>query len=146
VKIFSPEIETTGEIPQRFTCDGNGFNPSFEIRNIPKETESLVLIADDPDAPGQTYVHWLVWNISPDIRSIAEDSVPEDGVEGMNSSGEVGYAPPCPPSGKHRYFFRLYALDKKLELPEGSNRGELEDAMAGSVIEENCYMGKYGGF
>jgi len=140
IKIFSSAFESNNTIPRKYTCSAKNINPSLEFRDIPVEAKSLVLILDDPDAPMKLFTHWIVWNIAP-IAKIDEDSVP--GVEGINDFRKIGYGGPCPPSGTHRYFFRVYALDKQLGLKPGSSRKELENEMVGHIIAEGELMGKY---
>jgi Raf kinase inhibitor-like YbhB/YbcL family protein len=139
IKVFSSAFESNGTIPRKYTCKGEDINPPLVFEGIPEESDSLVLIMDDPDAPMKTFTHWIVWNIEP-IAKIEEDSIP--GVEGINDFRKIGYGGPCPPSGTHRYFFRIYALDKQLELKAGASRKELENAMIGHIIAEGELMGK----
>ena len=139
IKVFSSAFESNGTIPRKYTCKGENVNPPLKFEGIPEEAESLVLILDDPDAPMKTFTHWIVWNIEP-IAKIEEDSIP--GVEGINDFRKIGYGGPCPPSGTHRYFFRVYALDKQLELKAGAGRKELESDMTGHIIAEGELMGK----
>jgi len=102
------------------------------------------LIMDDPDAPiAESFVHWTLWNIDPATKEILENSVPPGAVQGQTNFGTSGYGGPCPPSGEHRYFFRLYALDKKLDLEEGATREEIDKAMEGSVIDSTELIGLY---
>lgn len=129
-----------GNIPRKYACDGEGFNPPLEIDNIPEDTKSLVLIMDDPDAPSGLFTHWLEWNIPPGT-SIAESSNP--GISGAGTSGKTGYHPPCPPNGRHRYYFRFYALDTALDIPAGSDRATLENAMQDHIIAQGELMGYY---
>ena len=133
---FSPE----GPIPREYTCDGQDKNPELQISGAPSEAASMVLIVDDPDAPGGTFLHWLLYNIDPTDR-IAEGSAP--GTEGGNDFGKTAYGGPCPPSGTHRYYFRLYALDTALDLPPGAERQQVEREMKGHVIAEAELMGTY---
>jgi Raf kinase inhibitor-like YbhB/YbcL family protein len=140
IKVSSSAFESNGTIPKKYTCDGKNISPPLEFQGIPEEAESLVLIMDDPDDPMKTFTHWIVWNIGP-IAKIEEDSIP--GIEGMNDFRKIGYGGPCPPSGTHRYFFRIYALDKQFELKEGASRKELESEMIGHIIAEGELMGKY---
>ena len=133
------EFDMNGKIPEKYTCDGEEVNPPIYIEGIPVDAESLVLIMDDPDAPVGTFDHWIVWNIEP--GNIEENSVP--GVQGKNSFGKTAYGGPCPPSGEHRYFFKLYALDTKLDLPEGSDKEAVEKAMEGHVVEMGELIGLY---
>lgn len=139
IKVFSNAFESNGTIPTKYTCKGKNVNPPLEFQGIPEEAESLVLIVDDPDAPTGTFTHWLVWNIEP-VAKIEEDSIP--GIEGRNDFRKVEYDGPCPPSGTHRYFFRVYALDRQFELKAGAGRKELENEMIGHIIAEGELMGK----
>lgn len=140
IKVSSSAFASNGSIPGKYTCDGQNINPPLEFEGIPEEAESLVLIVDDPDAPTKTFTHWIVWNIEP-MAKIEEDSIP--GVEGLNDFKKIGYGGPCPPSGTHRYFFRVYALDKNLDLKAGAGRKNLENEMIGHIIAEGELMGKY---
>jgi Raf kinase inhibitor-like YbhB/YbcL family protein len=145
--MFKIESSAFGEgemIPAKYTCDGEGINPTLKFSDLPDGTKSLALIADDPDATTGTFIHWTIWNIDPTTPYIAEGNAAQGSVEGKNSSGKIGYAPPCPPSGTHRYFFRGYALDTTLNLPERSSRSDLEKAMEGHIVGEGELMGKYG--
>ena len=118
MKLTSPAFISYNHIPSRYTCDGEDFSPPLVIEDIPEKTRSLALIADDPDAPNGTWVHWLAWNMDPRLSGIPENSVPNGTVEGITSFGKPGWGGPCPPSGVHRYFFKLYALDTELNLGE----------------------------
>jgi Raf kinase inhibitor-like YbhB/YbcL family protein len=140
IKVFSSAFASNGSIPGKYTCDGQNINPPLEFEGIPEEAESLVLIVDDPDASMKTFTHWIVWNIEP-VAKIEEDSIP--GVEGINDFKKIGYGGPCPPSGTHRYYFRVYALDRQLELKAGAGRKYLENEMIGHIIAEGELMGKY---
>jgi Raf kinase inhibitor-like YbhB/YbcL family protein len=140
MKITSPEFENNKFIPSKFTCEGRDINPALELVDIPSQAQELALIIDDPDAPMGTFNHWVVYNIPIGSR-IAEDSVP--GTQGSNTANERSYHGPCPPSGTHRYFFKLYALDKKLGLKEGLSKGALEKAMQGYIIDKAELVGLY---
>ena len=142
-QITSPDFVSGGPIPKLFTVDGTGRSPGSRIDGVPQGAKSLVLIADDPDAPKGTFTHWLVWNLSPDLREIIAGSVPREAREGKNSAGKTGYQPPSPPSGEHRYYFRLYALDAPLSLAPGATRDELEKAMKGHTQKMTEIMGRY---
>jgi Raf kinase inhibitor-like YbhB/YbcL family protein len=136
-----------GMIPPRYTCDGENINPLLEIRGVPKETKSLVLIMDDPDATnGKVWDHWILWNINPKTQYISEDSLPLDAVVGTNSWGSARYGGPCPPHGAdaHRYMFKLYALDTILDVLPTISKGELERTIEPHVIARTDLMGKYG--
>ncbi|MGQ9781235.1 MAG: YbhB/YbcL family Raf kinase inhibitor-like protein [Nitrososphaeria archaeon] len=138
--VSSPTFENGKFIPSKYTCDGDDVNPPLEIKNIPKETKSLALIVDDPDAPKGTWEHWTVWNIPP-TESIQENTV--TGVEGLNDFGKHSYGGPCPPFGTHRYFFKVYALDTLLNLSPNSRKKELEKAMEGHVLSKGELIGLY---
>ena len=138
--ITSPAFENEGVIPSKYTCDGENVNPRLNIDGLPEGTESLVLIVDDPDAPMGTWDHWTVWNIPPSER-IEEDSVP--GTEGLNDFGKHSYGGPCPPSGTHRYFFKVYALDTKLNLNGSSRKKDVEKAMKGHILAKGELIGLY---
>jgi Raf kinase inhibitor-like YbhB/YbcL family protein len=142
VKITSPAFQTGGNIPKQFTCDGADTNPPLHIEGAPPEAKNLALIVDDPDAPGGLFTHWIVWNIDPKTTTIGEGSVPS-GVQGKNDFGKSGYGGPCPPPGTHRYFFKIFALDRQLDLPAGSKRAQLDAAMKGHVIAQGELMGRY---
>ncbi len=140
--IASPAFQEGGSIPKRCSCDGANVNPPLRLGQIPNGAKSLVLIVDDPDAPGGLFMHWLVWNIDPKTTEIAEGKAPK-GVQGQNGFGNSGYGGPCPPSGTHRYFFKIFALDRKLDLPAGSKRAGLDAAMSGHVLAQGELMGRY---
>ncbi len=143
IKIKSPVFNQGEMIPEKYTCKGEDVNPPLLIENVSEEAKSLVLIVDDPDAPMGTFTHWLVWNIDPKIKEIKEDSVPEGVVLGTNDFGKTAYGGPCPPFGTHRYYFKVYALDTVLDLPQGSNRSQLEKAIMGHVLDSGELMGKF---
>lgn len=130
-------------IPAAYTCDGEGGNPPLAFTDVPAEATSLALIVDDPDAPAGTWVHWLVWNIAPDTRSVTEHSVPSGAVEGITSFGRSGWGGPCPPSGTHRYFFKLYALNTVLNLTSHADQAALIQAMKGHILAQAELMGVY---
>lgn len=140
---------TEGEmIPALYTCDGDNISPSLAWKDAPAGTKSFALINDDPDAPGGTWVHWLIWNIPPEQTSLAENIRPErefsNGIrQGSNSWPKTGYGGPCPPSGVHRYYFKLYALDVMLDLEPGETKERLLGAMKGHILAESQRMGRY---
>ena len=142
MKITSSAFHEGGDIPPKFTCDASDTSPPLQITGIPSEAKSLVLIADDPDAPGGLFTHWLVWNIPPQTSSIAEGSAPK-GVQGANDFGKSGYRGPCPPPGRHRYSFKIFALDRELELRSGAKRSQVDAAMKGHVIAQGELVGRY---
>jgi Raf kinase inhibitor-like YbhB/YbcL family protein len=141
--ITSPAFENGELIPSKFTCDGEDISPALVLGNVPPEAISLALIMDDPDAPGGMWVHWVVWNIDPKTTEIGVNKVPAEAKQGMNDFRKAPYGGPCPPSGAHRYFFKLYALDTKLDLGPGTNKTTLERAMKGHVLAHAELMGKY---
>lgn len=143
MRIISPAFADGTTIPEKFTADGADINPALVINGVPAGAKSLVLIVDDPDAPRGTWNHWLLWNIDPDTTSIVENSVPTGATIGRNDFGEVRYRGPSPPSGTHRYFFRLLALDSTLDLPAGADRAALDRAMKGHVVAQAVLMGRY---
>lgn len=143
MKISSPAFENNQKIPSKYTCDGENINSPLAIAEVPEQARSLVLIMDDPDAPMGTWVHWLLWNIDPKTTEILENSVPKDTICGTNTGGNTNYDGPCPPSGTHRYFFRLYALDTKLNLDSSANRAQLDEAMKNHVIAQAELVGLY---
>jgi Raf kinase inhibitor-like YbhB/YbcL family protein len=140
MKLTSPAFADKQMIPSEFTCDGAGKIPPLEIAGVPANAKSLALITDDPDAPVGVWDHWVVWNIPAETKRI--DSEPE-GTPGKNSWGKTGYGGPCPPSGTHRYYFKIYALDAILDLPAGSNKASLLSAMKGHILGEASLMGTY---
>ena len=142
MKITSSAFHEGANIPSKFTCDGSDTSPPLQIAGVPSEAKSLVLIVDDPDAPGGLFTHWLAWNIPPQTSSIAEGSAPK-GVQGANDFGKSGYRGPCPPSGTHRYSFKIFALDRELELRSGAKRSQVDAAMKGHVIAQSELVGRY---
>jgi Raf kinase inhibitor-like YbhB/YbcL family protein len=142
IKITSSAFQQGENIPAKFTCDGDNHSPSLQFHEIPSAARSLVLIVDDPDAPGGLFTHWLIWNIDPKTTAMAEGSAPH-GVQGANDFGKVGYGGPCPPSGTHRYFFKIFALDRELDLSAGAKRSQLDAQMKGHVIAQGELMGRY---
>ncbi len=143
MQLTSPAFEHEKDIPSQYTCDGQNINPPLKIEAVPENTESLALIIDDPDAPSGTFIHWLVWNIDPKTNKIEENSVPQGAIEGMTNFGETGYGGPCPPSGTHRYFFKLYALDTELDLTPNAGKDNLEQAMQGHILDSTELIGLY---
>jgi Raf kinase inhibitor-like YbhB/YbcL family protein len=142
MKLTSPAFEHKGAIPSEYTCDGADTSPELNMADVPSSTKSFALINDDPDAPVGTWDHWIVFNIPPSVTKIEKGKEPR-GVAGKNSWGRTGYGGPCPPSGMHRYFFKLYALEKELDLPEGSSKKEIEKAMEGHILAQAELTGNY---
>lgn len=140
MKITSPAFSHNQVIPRKYTCQGEDLSPPLTVEGIPAEAKSLALIVDDPDAPGKTWVHWVVFDI-PVVGRIEENSVP--GKQGYNDFGQNDYGGPCPPSGTHRYFHKIYALDTLLNLKEGITKKELEKAMEGHILDKAEIIGLY---
>jgi phosphatidylethanolamine-binding protein (PEBP) family uncharacterized protein len=128
--LTSPVFENMGKIPVKYTCDGEGINPPLQISGTDNEPKSLVLIMDDPDAPGGTFVHWVKFNLSPALSKIEEGSDPK-------------YIGSCPPDREHRYFFKLYSLDTVLDLKQGANKTEIENVMQGHILQQAELVGLY---
>lgn len=143
MKITSPAFENDTSIPAKYTCEGLGINPPLAFSDIPVDTKSLVLIMDDPDAPAGLWVHWLIWNMTPDIHQIKENSIPANAVVGANTKGINQYGGPCPPDREHRYFFKLFALDITLGISPQSDKNLLEKAMANHIINQAELIGLY---
>lgn len=140
--VRSPAFDHEGVVPAKYTCDGEDLSPPIAIERVPSGTVSLALIVDDPDAPGGTWDHWVVFNIPTTLSRVGEGSEPE-GVRGANSWGRLGYGGPCPPGGEHRYLFKVYALDTMLKLAPGATKAEVERAMEGHVLERTTLVGRY---
>jgi len=137
-----------GWIPEKYTCDGDNVSPPLEWSGIPAGTATLALICDDPDAPMGTWVHWVVFNIPPETDGLPENVPPErelrqGGLQGINDFRKIGYGGPCPPGGTHRYFFKLYALDCRPDLPAGITKSQLMAAMEGHILDQAVLMGRY---
>jgi len=143
MKITSTAFAEGKSIPDKYSKSGGNRIPPLHIQSVPPQARSLALIMDDPDAPNGTFTHWLIFNIEPEIGDIEENTVPSGAVQGINDYGKASYGGPKPPSGTHRYFFKLYALDTTLELPEGFARPELERQIKKHTIESATLMGTY---
>jgi len=148
IKIESSAFKEGGMIPVKYTCDGEDVSPSLKWGDLPTGTNSIALISDDPDAPVGTWVHWVLYNLPPDVRALPENIPPkktlENGaVHGTNDFKRPGYGGPCPPGGTHRYFFKIYALDKKMDLAPGATKAQLVKAMEGHILDSGQLMGKY---
>jgi Raf kinase inhibitor-like YbhB/YbcL family protein len=139
--VKSSAFEHNKKIPIKYSCHGKDTNPPLTVENVPKEAKTLVLIVDDPDAPMGTFDHWVVWNIPASMGKIEEDSSP--GTEGLNSARARGYTGMCPPSGTHRYFFKVYALDKALDLGFNSTKKDVEKAFEGHVLAKGELIGLF---
>ncbi len=147
MKLTSPAFDYEGKIPSAHTCDGENVNPPLSISEVPSDAKSLVLIMDDPDVPKDIrkdgmWDHWVVFNIPPDHTEIAQGQEPP-GRHGIGTGDNTDYFGPCPPDGEHRYFFKLYALDCELDLPEKSTKLDVEGAMSGHVLDTAVLMGRY---
>ncbi|QWV98760.1 YbhB/YbcL family Raf kinase inhibitor-like protein [Geomonas nitrogeniifigens] len=143
LKLSSPAFKHAGKIPSLYSCDGSDTSPPLAIAGVPKEAKSLALVMDDPDAPAGTWVHWVLWNIEPTTREIVQGRVPHGAEQGVNSWRRKSYGGPCPPSGQHRYYFRLYALSERLDLPSNSTRLELDRAMRGKILAQAELLGVF---
>jgi len=148
IKVMSAAFDEGGAITPLYTCDGPDISPPLSWDSVPNGTQSLALIADDPDAPRGSFVHWVIYELPPDTRRLPEDvpkrQTPSSGAkQGINGAGGIGYTGPCPPSGTHRYYFKIYALDTRLDLGGGATAKRLSDAMEGHVLAEGRLMGTY---
>ena len=148
MELKSSAFTAGGMIPKKHTCDGPDVSPPLSWSDVPAGAKSLALIADDPDAPMGTWVHWVAWNIPPNARGLEEgvpkkDSLPNGMKQGTTDFRSIGYGGPCPPSGTHRYFFKLYALDTSLNLPPSTTKKDLEKALQGHLLQQVELMGKY---
>ncbi|MFM7450613.1 MAG: YbhB/YbcL family Raf kinase inhibitor-like protein [Leptolyngbyaceae cyanobacterium] len=149
MKLESRAFTANATIPQQYTCDGQDLSPPLQWDTPPPGTQSLVLITDDPDAPRGTFVHWVLYNLSPDQRGLtegassAQPTLANGAFQGRSDFGKLGYGGPCPPSGSHRYFFKLYALDTRLTLQPGDTKAQVERAMQGHILDQAELMGYY---
>ena len=148
ISVLSAAFADGGMIPRQYTCDGANISPPLSWSTLPEGAKSIAIIADDPDAPAGTWVHWLVYNLPPDLKGLPEDipakeTLANGGMHGMTDFRRMGYGGPCPPSGTHRYFFKVYALDSLLDLYPGAIKKRLLNAMEGHVLAEGELMGKY---
>jgi Raf kinase inhibitor-like YbhB/YbcL family protein len=147
--ISSPDFQNGGDIPKKFTCDGADISPELSWTDAPAGTQGFALIADDPDAPAGTWTHWVIYEIPAHVHKLDQnvpknEDLPSGARQGRNDFRKIGYAGPCPPAGKpHRYFFKLYALDTRLNLKPGTSKAELEKSMQGHTLAKTELMGKY---
>lgn len=146
ITLSSPAFDPNKPIPDHFTCDGESASPPLEWSGVPENTASIALIVEDADARDSAFTHWVIFNIPPETNHLNEDMghakrLPDGSYQGRNSAGKVGYIGPCPYGGTHRYLFKLYALDTRLDLDPGITRDKLEEAMQGHVIDEGQLMG-----
>ena len=143
MKIKSSSFDEGKMIPSIYTCEGDNINPPLEFSDVPPNAKSLALIMTDPDAPGGTFTHWLMWNIPPETGKIEENDWMEGAEQGLNDGGELGYMGPCPPTGVHHYHFKLYALNKKLDLSGDVEKASLEREIESGLIEKAELIGIY---
>lgn len=143
MRLVSKVFQNNGPIPAKYTCDGEDVNPPLLISDVPEKAKSLVLIVDDPDSPSGTWTHWIVWNINTGLNEIKENERPDEGIEGVTSFGKTGYGGPCPHSGRHRYVFKLYALNEFISLDPKSDKQKLEAAMEGKILDQAELVGLY---
>src|SRR4030042_894202 len=148
IKITSSAFADGGMIPPKYTCDGQDISPPLEWDAVPDGTKSIALISDDPDAPMGTWVHWVLFNLLAETGNLEENippdkTLPNGARQGTTDFKRIGYGGPCPPSGTHRYFFKIYALDTKLDLAAGAKKGELLKAMEGHILGQGQLIGKY---
>ena len=148
MQLVSTAFDSGKMIPSKYTCDGENISPALQWDNVPAGTKSFALIADDPDAPMGTWVHWVIYNIPDSSRGLKENvpaapKLPDGTLQGKNDFRKIGYGGPCPPGGVHRYYFKLYALDKILSVPAGLTKAELLKAMDGHILAKAELMGKY---
>jgi Raf kinase inhibitor-like YbhB/YbcL family protein len=148
MKLESPVFRNDGDIPSKYTCDGDDVSPPIEWSDVPAAARSLALICDDPDAPKKDFSHWVLFNIPPRAgalpeRVAAKQDLPDGSRQGKNDFGKIGYGGPCPPSGTHRYRFTLYAVDRQLSVPASSSREDVEAALKGHVLETARLTGAY---
>lgn len=149
ISISSGAFVEGGSIPVEYTCDGSDVSPPLLLKGIPDGAKSIALIMDDPDAPGGTFVHWVIYNIPAGTRQLPKGipttvTLNDGSRQGISDFRRTGYGGPCPPSGTHRYYFKLYALDIVLDLPQGASKAQLEKAMQGHILAKSELMGRYG--
>ncbi len=142
MRISSPAFADQQPIPRKYTCDGDDVSPPLKFEGVPAAAVSLALVVDDPDAPAGTWDHWVLWNIPADVTEIVEAKAPAATI-GRNSWGKNAWGGPCPPAGQHRYFFKVWALDTKLDLAPGARKRDLATAMKGHVVAEGQLVGVY---
>lgn len=144
MSLRSPVFEDMQFFSEHYTCDRDGLNPPLEILNVPENTQSLALVMDDLDSADEGVTnHWILFNISPKTSKIEENSIPQGAIEGKNDLGTIGYAPPCPMAGVHRYEFTVYALDKKLDFEEGAIKDNIENEIEDSIIDSATITGLF---
>lgn len=146
IRLESPDFANGATIPRQFTCDGSSAIPTLRWSGVPAGTRGLALFVDDPDAPGGTFPHWSVWELSPGLRQIARGHVPNGAREGQNGTGHTGWTAPCPPKGDkpHRYVFTLFALKKPLDAADGAGAADARNAVGDSALARGQLVGRYG--
>jgi Raf kinase inhibitor-like YbhB/YbcL family protein len=148
IKVTSTAFPEGGMIPKQYTCDGRNISPPLAWDSVPGNAKTLALTADDPDAPGRTWVHWVVFNLPASAKNLPENVLPQEmitggGKQGTNDFRKIGYGGPCPPSGTHRYYFKVYALDKELGLDSRTTKDQVLKAMEGHILAQGELMGRY---
>jgi Raf kinase inhibitor-like YbhB/YbcL family protein len=148
MKLASSAFTEGQAIPRQYTCDGINISPPLEWTGIPKSAKTLAIVADDPDAPAGTWAHWVIYNLPADTMGMIEnvpamEEIKGGGLQGKNDFEKIGYGGPCPPSGTHRYFFKIYALDSELPLKAGATKADVEKAMSGHVLAQAQLMGTF---
>jgi Raf kinase inhibitor-like YbhB/YbcL family protein len=148
IKITSSAFQDAGLIPSKYTCDGADVSPPLQWDSVPEDTKSIAVICDDPDAPMGTFVHWVLFNLSAEIRKLtenvpADETLPNGAKQGTTDFGRTGYGGPCPPSGTHRYYFKVYALNSEIDSPAGARKPDLLRAMEGHILAQGQLLGKY---
>jgi len=143
MKLSSSAFKNRGEIPTTHSCDGENVSPPLEISEVPENAVSLVLMIDDPDAPGGKFIHWLFWNLKPVAQEIKKNSKPENAIEGVNELGKHGFIGFCPPTGTHVYLFKLYALDILLPADPTLNKDQIRELMEDHILERVILRGYY---
>ena len=147
MRLMSPAFEHDGAIPRKYTCEGSNLSPPLRLSDVPDEVVSMALIMDDPDVPlalreDGMWDHWIVYDIPPDFRQLEEGEEP-NGIHGLGTAENTDYFGPCPPDTEHRYYFRVYALDTKLNLPQKASKHQVEQAMQGHVLDQAELMGRF---
>jgi hypothetical protein len=148
IALTSSAFEEGEMIPRRFTCDGADVSPPLKWESVPEGARSIAIICDDPDAPMGTFVHWVLYDLPPDVTELPESvpnapTLPNGATQGTSDFGRMGYGGPCPPGGTHRYFFKIYAVDEKIGLPPGASKADVLNAMEGHIRAQGQLMGKY---
>jgi Raf kinase inhibitor-like YbhB/YbcL family protein len=148
IKLMSAAFKEGQPIPRGYTCDGTNVSPPLEWTGVPKSATTLAIVCDDPDAPAGTWVHWVLFNLPSDVIGTVENTPQTEtllggGMQGLNDFKKIGYGGPCPPRGRHRYFFKIYALDSELPLKPGASKADLEKAMEGHIVAQGQLIGTY---